>query len=246
MIPEPFSTGNSLLHRLNPCVKIVIACLFSLVIALSTQFTCLGLSIGLSFILILLARLDLKSVFYRLLIVNGLTFFLWFVLPFTIKGEPVFSIASLIASKQGLILSLQITLKTNAILLALIAMIATSSTVSLGHAANCLYLPDKIVYLFLFTYRYIFIIENEYKRLLNAAKIRGFQPKTNVHTYKTYAYLMGMLLVKSFDRAEQVYKAMICRGFKGKFYSLHEFSISRIDWIFGIFMSVAVIALVFI
>jgi cobalt/nickel transport system permease protein len=93
------------------------------------------------------------------------------------------------------------------------------------------------------TYRYIFVIEQEYKRLLRAAKIRGFQPGTNLNTYRTYSYVIGMLFVRSAARAERVHQAMLCRGFKGKFYSLQEFQTGRAGWLFSIIMTVLVIGL---
>jgi len=40
-----------------------------------------------------------------------------------------------------------------------------------------------------------------------------------------------------------VYKAMLCRGFSGRFYSLHEFSFSRLDLIWLVVMTVAIIGL---
>ena len=60
-------------------------------------------------------------------------------------------------------------------------------------------------------------------------KIRGFAPKTDLHTYKSYAYMVGMLLVRSFDRGQRVHNAMLCRGFKGNLYSLSKFSFKRHD-----------------
>jgi cobalt/nickel transport system permease protein len=42
-----------------------------------------------------------------------------------------------------------------------------------------------------------------------------------------------MLLVRSAVRAERVYNAMLCRGFKNKFYCLHEFNFGRKEWLFG-------------
>ena len=38
--------------------------------------------------------------------------------------------------------------------------------------------------------------------------------------------LLGMLLVRSVDRAERVRRAMLCRGFRGVFLSLHEFRLA--------------------
>jgi cobalt/nickel transport system permease protein len=102
-------------------------------------------------------------------------------------------------------------------------------------------IPDKIVSLLLITYRYIFVMKQEFERLSRAAKARGFRPKTNIHTYRTYAYLVGMLLVRAVERAERVHKAMICRGFRGKFYSLHKFSVSLPDLVWSVVFGVLLV-----
>ena len=67
-------------------------------------------------------------------------------------------------------------------------------------------------------------------------KIRCFHPRTDIHTYKTYAYLLGMLLIKSYDRSERVHQAMICRGFKGEFWMLDHFNLKKSDVIAGVLM----------
>jgi cobalt/nickel transport system permease protein len=145
------------------------------------------------------------------------------VIPFTFPGEPLFRLGPFVAARQGVDLAAQITLKSNAIVLAFMALVATMPFATAGHALHRLQVPDKIVHLLLMTYRYIFVLEQEYQRLVRAARIRGFQPGTNLHTYRTYAYLVGMLFVRAVDRAERVRWAMLCRGFKRKFYSLQEF-----------------------
>ena len=46
----------------------------------------------------------------------------------------------------------------------------------------------------------------------------------NGHSYRTFGYLVGMLLVRSFDRSERVLAAMKCRGFRGQYWLLDHFS----------------------
>jgi cobalt/nickel transport system permease protein len=112
----------------------------------------------------------------------------------------------------------------------------------LGHAMHELRVPNKLVHLFFFTYRYIHVIHREYTRLTNAAKIRGFRPRTNMHTYRTFACLVGMLLVRSCERAQRVHHAMLCRGFKGAFHSLSGLSLKATDTISLIVMLTLILA----
>jgi len=229
MIEEPFSKGNSIIHGLDPRAKIIIVALYSVVVAVSSRFLALLPALAISLLLVAMAKLSIKKVFYRVVLVNGFILFLWFVLPFTYNGQGLFAIGPFIAAKEGILLASQITVKSNAILLCMIALLSTTPIFSLGHAMGQLYFPDKITHLFLFTFRYIHVIYKEYRRLINAMKMRGFVPRTNIHTYKSYAYLVGMLLVRSYDRAERIHKAMRCRGFNKKYHSLTQFSFKMQD-----------------
>ncbi len=229
MIEESFFHGDSVIHRLDPRVRTVFAGLFSIVVATSDRLVALVPAMIIAVTFLLLARLSFRRVIARLLMVNGLILFLWFFLPFTTEGEPMFSVGPLKGTMEGIIHSTAITLKSNTILMTLMAFVATMPIFSLGRAMRSLHIPYKIVHLISFAYRYIHVIHTEYGRLMNAMKIRGFRPKNNLHTYRTYAYLVGMLLVKSYDRANRVQAAMLCRGFNGRFYDLGEFSPKTFD-----------------
>jgi len=243
MLQEPFSTGNSQIHRLDPRFKVVVATVYAFVVALSNSFPALIAALIFSFALVGLCRLDFLEVAKRIALVNGLIIFLWLVVPLTFAGQPLFYLGPFGVSREGVLVSARITLKSNTILLAFIALIASSTVATLGSALSRLRIPEKIIYLLLLNYRYIFVMEEEYRRLIRSASIRGFRPASNLHTYKTYAYLIGILFVKASDRAERVYKAMLCRRFGGRFYSLHEFSFSRLDLIWLVVMTIAVIGL---
>jgi cobalt/nickel transport system permease protein len=239
-IQEPFAEGASLVHRLDPRGKIVVASLFAVLMAVSKSYGAALAGLALALIWLALARLPLKQVLVRLLVVNSFIFFLWVVLPLTYPGEVVLQLGPLAATRQGLIFTGLITLKSNAIMIALIALVATVPVVTLGQAMHNLRIPDKLCHLLLFTYRYLYVFEQEFQRLVQAMKIRGFQPRTNLHTYRSYAYLAAMLLVRSYDRADRVFQAMLCRGFHGVFYSLRTFGWQRRD---GIFVAVSILAL---
>ncbi|MGD2186414.1 MAG: cobalt ECF transporter T component CbiQ [Desulfobacterales bacterium] len=244
MISEPFANGSSIVHQLDPRVRVVFTTLYAFVVALSYQFSVLISALVLSALLIVISQVSIKAVFKRIVMVNALIFLLWLLLPFTFTGEVLTRIGSFAVYRPGVILAAQITLKSNAILLSFIALIATMPFATLGYALHRLRVHPKIVQLLLMTYRYIFVIEQEYLRLMRAAKIRGFRPGTNTNTYRTFAYIIGMLFVRSAARAERVHQAMLCRGFKGKFYHLQEFQTGLAGWLFSIVMTVLIVALI--
>ena len=243
MLQEPFAIGNSFVHRRDPRIRLLAACLYSVTVAISNTFQVLAAAMTVSFILMALARLPLGTVAKRIVLLNGFIVLLWLIIPLTFEGTVSYPIGPFTVYHRGIVLAALITLKSNAILLVIIALVATMNFSTLGFALYWLRVPNKLVYMMLMTYRYVFVINHELQRMLRAIKIRGFRPRTNLHTYKTYAYLMGMLLVRSSHRAERVYKAMICRGFKHKFYCLYEFEADRKDWMFGAVMGGIVLAM---
>jgi len=244
LIKEKFSEGDSILHRLDPRVKIIVALLFSVMVAVTDKYTSLLGALLFAVGSVAVARLRAKEIISRLLVVNSFIFLLWLMLPFTFSGKNIYTVGSLNISQEGIKYALLITIKSNAIVLAGIALLSTSSIFNLIHALRHLHFPDKLTQLFFFTYRYTQTIHSEYIRLNNAIKIRGFKAQTNFHTYRTYAYLVGMMLVRSYDRSKRVYNAMLCRGFKGKFWTLNHFVFKKSDFVVGIVMLSCIMGLV--
>lgn len=229
---EPFASGDSFIHRIDPRIRLLCAAAVTIPAALLhiAQPAWLALAFGL--LLVKMARLNLVLVFKRLTVVNLFILFLWVFLPFSQPGSPIWSLGPLHATTEGVDLALLITIKSNAIVLALMALLGTIPVQNLGPAMQQLRIPDKLCHILLFTYRYIFVIHQEYTTMRQAMQARGFKPKTNTHTYRSYAWVVGMLLVRSWDRAERVRDAMHCRGFRGRFYSLVKFTTKSDDYAF--------------
>ncbi len=232
MISEELAQGDSIIHRLDPCVRVVCALVVSFALALSSQFEVLGLYLVFALALVFLASLGAGPVLKRLKPVLLFVIMIWVILPFTHGGEPLVRIGPLTMTRPGVELCLRITIKSVSILMVFIALLATMTVATLGQALHRLRVPDKLVFLLLMTYRYIAVIQEEYQRLLRAARFRGFVPGTNIHSYRTYAYLAGMLFVRASLRAGRVHNAMLCRGFNGTFRSLDSPSSNRLNPVF--------------
>lgn len=229
MIDEPFSRGESAIHALDARFRLLACLALSLAAALAPTYASPGLVLLFGAGCLVAARLPWGLVGRRIVAVNAFVAFLWLVLPWTTPGLPVLSFHGLALTREGLALAGLITLKTNAIVLCVLALLATIPAPALGAAMAALGLPEKFAFLFLFTYRYLHVIHEEYGRLATAARLRGFVPATTAHAYRTYAALVAMVLVKSFDRSRRVYEAMVLRGFSGRFRSLTHFAARRDD-----------------
>jgi len=226
---EEFAEGSTLLHRLDPRVKFLAAGPVMVLTAVMPGVLGPASALLLAIALGVIGKLDIRKLFLRLAAVNVFIFILWLFIPFSYPGETLFSVGPFVATQEGASYALSITLKTNALVLMTIAVFGTSEAFALAHALVHLKIPAKLVYLFFFVYRYVGVLHDEYTRLRHAMAVRGFRAGTNMLTYKAFGYLIGMLLVKSYERSRRIYNAMLCRGFHGHFPIASHFHLHKDD-----------------
>lgn len=153
----------------------------------------------------------------RLLHLESFLVLLFLTLPFTVSGEPLLQIGSLTASEEGVWRAVTLALKVTASVLLISLLLGTSEPMHLGVALRALRVPEALVRLFVNATRNIGLVREELSRLHDAMRMRGFHPRSNRHTWRSYGYLFGMMLVRSMGRAERVEEAMRLRGYSGRF-----------------------------
>lgn len=225
---EPVNSSLPL-ARLDPRLRVVFAVLYAVTVALLSQWESLAAALALALTCIVFSGLGWPRLRRTLWTVNVVVLILAVLLPLSAAGTETFALGPLRLSREGLRLAGQIALKANAIVLLTAAMLATMEIVTLGHALHHLRVPEKLVHLLLMTVRYVAVLDQQRQRLHVAMRVRGFRPRMNLHTYRSYGYLVGMLLVTSFDRSERITAAMRCRGFRGRFYLLDHFRFRNTD-----------------
>lgn len=236
--------GAALITQLDPRVRIVMACVFGVAtVALSTLLS-LTLALAVSVTLLFLSRLPVRKTLKRMAMMDGFILFMLVLLPFTVPGDPMFSIFGISASWQGLMRAVEIALTANAVILALMVLVGSMEPVTLGHALYRLRCPETLVHLMMFTIRYIDVLREEYLRLRAAMRVRGFRPGTNWHTYRSFGYLVGMMLVRAIERSERILSAMKCRGFTGRMLLLDDFALTRRDILFALGLGAVCLALI--
>lgn len=238
--------GVSALNRLDPRTRIILAVVFALVVVMVDALPALTLALGLALAAAGLARLPLRSTLRRLLALEGFMLVVLALLPFTVPGTVLAAPLGFAASFEGLYQAAQIGLRANGVAVALLALVGSMELVTLGRALSRFGVPRRLVHLFLFTVRYIAVLEREYARLRLAMRARAFRPTAGLHCWTAIGYLFGMLMVRSLERAERIDAAMRCRGFTGNFPALDEDEDGRpgaLDWGIGV-ASTAMLALV--
>jgi len=217
---------------IDPRIKLCLALIYAFLVALSESIfvPCAALALGI--VLVAVAGLKAGLILKRMRVLFVFILLLWIALPLSMPGTTVYTLGSLRISEEGVRQALSVSLKATSIVLLVVALLGTSTVFSLVHALSHFHLPKKLLYLFFLSYRYVHVIGVEYYRLRDAMSVRAFRPRTNMHTFRSFGYLIGMLLVRSFERSERIYHAMLCRGFQGRSYLLHHFHMHRRDRIF--------------
>lgn len=76
MLQEPFAYGNSLIHQLDPRIRLVSAGVYSTVVALSRSFPVLTAAVLISFVWVMLAQLPAREIIKRVIALNSFNVFL--------------------------------------------------------------------------------------------------------------------------------------------------------------------------
>jgi cobalt/nickel transport system permease protein len=159
---------------------------------------------------------------------------------FTLPGEPLTSFGlfgrTLTITDAGLIRFLSILVRSWISVQMAILLTVTTTFFDLMHALRHLRVPPILVSIISFMYRYLFVMVDEVQRLLRARTARSaVVPErrgggTLAWRAKTTGHMAGQLMVRSFERSDRVYNAMLARGFRGELLTLNPHVMRPRDW----------------
>lgn len=226
---ERYIDRASPIHSWDPRCKLIMLFLFI--------FICASIRKPVSLFLILISGLALSSAaglpFKHIL--NSLKapfILLLLMLPiflFTSGGEVIWRFGILAVSRMGLNSFLIIAVRLISIVIIITTLFSTSRLNVIIKAMEYFRIPAVITGIFLFTYRYIFTVMEDLRKLLAAANIRGYKfSKGIVHLGTTVSILVNML-IRSFEQSERTYQALCLRGYTGKTKTLVLFKIEKSD-----------------
>jgi cobalt/nickel transport system permease protein len=155
------------------------------------------------------------------------------VLPFA----AVFSVISWIAGEPSR--GLALTLKSYLSGLAVLTVVATTPLPDLLRGLRMMGVPRFLLEVAQFLYRYLFVISEEAQHMARAASSRGGgaarQWWIRGALFGASAGAVAVLFVRSYVRAEDIYRAMLARGYQGQ---LPELGPSRFQFADALFLLV--------
>lgn len=127
---------------------------------------------------------------------------------------------------------------------AALTLIATTSFNGMCMALERLGLPDVLSTQLLLLYRYIFVLTEELLRMARARELRSFGGRGM--GWRVYGLMLGQLLLRTYDRGNRIYKAMLSRGFDGRVRALRQPSWTGRDTAFVLAWSATFVLLRFV
>lgn len=249
---DRYYSVESFLHRLDPRVKVIVALLFILSNALLPDGA--WAAFGLTWILLLAAnaasRLGVDFSFRRSFI--ALPFALVAVSAiFAPTGQALaeWTVGSLRVTPTdvGLVRFGSILLRTWLSVQAGILLVAVTQFPDLIHAFEHLRIPAVLTTIVAFLYRYLFVLTDEVLRLLRARDARSAalpgqkSGRSVAWRARVAGNMAGQLFLRSYERSDRIYNAMLARGYSGQMRTLRAHVITRRDWAFLFLSSFALL-----
>ena len=224
-----YVVGTSPLHRLAPQCKLVATVLFVFAVVSTPReaFWAYGGYVAIIVGLVIVAGLPVTFVARRLVIELPFVAFAFF-LPIIGQGERI-DVLGVSLSVAGLWGAWNILIKGTIGVAATIVMSATTPMPEILHGLERLRLPKVFVSICGFMIRYGDVVGGEMRRMRVARESRGHNPRW-IWQARAVASSAGALFIRSYERGERVYLAMVSRGYNGAMPVYDRHRATRRDW----------------
>jgi cobalt/nickel transport system permease protein len=238
---DRYLAGATILHQLDPRVKLMITLLFILANVLLSDGSWISFMYGWLLIcyVCLIAKISLTYLLKRSII--ALPFALAAItVIINVPGEIILTMQPgnlvLNVTDAGIIRFVSILLRSWLSVQAAILLVSTTPFPDLIHGLRHLRVPKIIVSIIAFMYRYLFVLVDETIRLIRAREARSARLDDNrvggglVWRARVTGNMVGQLFVRSYERSDRVYNAMLARGYQGEFLTISQHQLLGRDW----------------
>ena len=239
---DRYHETESFIHRLDPRVKVIVTVVYILSNALLPDGAWLAFVLAGLFLLFanMLSALGVTFTFKRSFIALPFALVAVTVL-FSIPGSPLtsfrFLIWDLTITDAGLLRFESILVRSWLSVQMAILLVGTTRFPDIVHALEHLRVPTILTTIIAFLYRYLFVLVDEVFRLLRArearsAAVAGLRSGGGVAWRAGVAGSMaGQLFLRSYERSDRVYNAMLARGYTGHFNTINPHELRRVDYV---------------
>lgn len=236
---DRYSNLDSFIHRLDPRTKFLTTLFLILAVAMTppNRWQAFALYLFLIATLIVVSKVPILYVLKRSLVIMPFVLLIAIFIPFFKEGEVAGSyniwLWQVTVTHSGLQVLTNIVIKAWLSILSLILLTSTTKMSNLLKGLEQLRMPRVMIMILSFMYRYIFILVDEVMRMKQARDSRNFGGK-RLWQIRTIGNMIGTLFIRSYERGERVYAAMLARGFDGQTRTLDRLRFRQVDAYFGI------------
>ena len=221
-----FFPGNSLLHRMDPRVKLTLTFAYIVAVFLPRNWAGLSVAVGFLVLTVTLSRLPLKLFFKSIKPILPLILFTSALNIFYIStGKTLFNWAFIHITTQGLVTAAFIATRIICLIAGSSLLTYTTSPTTLTDALERLLSPLKVfrfnvhelAMMMTIALRFIPTLIEETDKIISAQKARGADMESGGLMQRVRALIPVLipLFVSSFRRAYELATAMECRCYRG-------------------------------
>ncbi|VEP13599.1 Cobalt ABC transporter, permease protein CbiQ [Hyella patelloides LEGE 07179] len=182
----------------------------------------LPILMAISAIFFILSRLPFGYLISRLRYPGWFILAVVFLLPFTVGNTTLLQWGWLSLKQEGCQTALLIVVRFFCILTLSLVLFGTAPFLDSIKALRILGLPKVIVDMTLLSYRYLEELGETLNTMQKALQLRGFNHhQLNRRYLQVLASLVGSLFVRSYERSNRIYHAMILRGYGSNYHQIN-------------------------
>ncbi len=230
-------TTNRLVENLDPRAKIVsfLAIILCIILTPITRYKDFQLYFLLILSLTFFSGTTVGQVFKRACVLIPFILAMALFVPFLKEGQ-VWGYLSVgywkfAVTYEGAWMFLNVMVKSSLSILLFVLASSTTTFPDFLKGLDMLRAPRLLIMLTSFMYRYIFVLIEEARRLIRARAMRYFGLRYKEQFF-VVGYMVGGLFIRTFERAERIYSAMVLRGFSGEIPCVKRFKLSYKDFLF--------------
>ena len=213
---DEMASQDSPIHRLNAGAKLLCTVVYIITGMSFTKYDLAALlpMTLLPLLVFQLSEISLRSCFYKLRIVLPLVMAVGLFNPVYDRAV-LFNIGDFSVS-GGVVSMITLMLKGVLCLMASFILVATTPFDCICASLRSIQFPPTLVTLLLLTYRYVGVMTEELAVMTDAYRLRA-PGQRGIH-FSAWGSFLGQLLLRSMDRAQELYQSMLLRGYHQHFH----------------------------
>lgn len=224
-----FVHGDSDVHRLRPQCKVAAAVLFIFAVVATPREAFWAFGCHAVVLALVAGRAGIRGGFVLRRLTIEVPFVAFAVFLPIVGGGPRIEVLGMALSVDGMWAAWNIIVKGTLGVAATIIMAASTPVPEILQGLERLRLPRPLAAIAGFMIRYTDVVLDDMRRMKVARESRGYSPRW-IWQAKAVASSAGALFIRSYERGERVYLAMVSRGYAGAMPPLGELAASRAEW----------------